>query len=330
MDDDRDDTLGGFSRAQRRAGVMACALALSLVTLAGWAGVARAAGPAPATGTVVSAASSPEGQVLVVGSGPQQNFAVYDLTSDAPPKFACSTTPFQLLGMTIPCTGSQNDALAEWPALTTVGRPIAGPGVRHALLGTVKRADLNAEQVTYAGHPLYLFDSTALSFTGNAVDEPAFPPWHGVWYLVSPKTGLAATNARTVTTSTIGSRQVLAGVMYTIAGGAPGPQPFPVYTYSLDRAGRSVCQRVCSVEFPPLLTTGPPQVPAGSSLDPRSLGVIVRSDGTHQVTYRGKPLYLDGTEQLSVSGSTIGFSGSGDGIKPSVHPAGTFSLVSPS
>jgi hypothetical protein len=68
---------------------------------------------------------------------------------------------------------------------------------------------------------------------------------------------------------------------------------------------------------------------AWQNLDQHSLGVIVRSDGIRQVTYTRQVAYLDGNELLNVTGSTITFSGSGGGAKPSVHPAGTFSLSFP-
>jgi len=43
-----------------------------------------------------------------------------------------------------------------WPALESSGKPTAGPGVRASLLSTVKLRG-GAQQVTYAGHPLYLY-----------------------------------------------------------------------------------------------------------------------------------------------------------------------------
>jgi predicted lipoprotein with Yx(FWY)xxD motif len=43
-----------------------------------------------------------------------------------------------------------------WPALQTSGRPTAGAGVRSSLLSTI-RLSTGASQVTYAGHPLYLY-----------------------------------------------------------------------------------------------------------------------------------------------------------------------------
>ena len=40
--------------------------------------------------------------------------------------------------------------------MISTGAPIALHGVNHSLVGTTKRAD-GSEQVTYAGHPLYLY-----------------------------------------------------------------------------------------------------------------------------------------------------------------------------
>jgi predicted lipoprotein with Yx(FWY)xxD motif len=71
------------------------------------------------------------------------------------------------------------------PAITTNGKPIAGPGVSRALLGRVYRKGVGW-QVTYAGHPLYLFDQGPGQVTGEGWFEPGLPPWHGIWWLMSP------------------------------------------------------------------------------------------------------------------------------------------------
>jgi predicted lipoprotein with Yx(FWY)xxD motif len=42
-----------------------------------------------------------------------------------------------------------------WPLDTTHGRPVAGPGVKRSLLGTIRVG--RTTQVTYAGHPLYTY-----------------------------------------------------------------------------------------------------------------------------------------------------------------------------
>jgi predicted lipoprotein with Yx(FWY)xxD motif len=56
-------------------------------------------------------------------------------------------------GTTSSCYGK---CATFWPPLITVGKPIAGPGVKASLLGTTKRKD-GKLQVTYKKHPLYTF-----------------------------------------------------------------------------------------------------------------------------------------------------------------------------
>jgi predicted lipoprotein with Yx(FWY)xxD motif len=51
------------------------------------------------------------------------------------------------------CNGA---CASAWPPLTTTGKPIAGPGLSAAKLGTTNRSDGRTE-VTYNGHPLYTF-----------------------------------------------------------------------------------------------------------------------------------------------------------------------------
>ena len=70
----------------------------------------------------------------------------------------------------------------QWPPLVLprgVTRPRAGPGVRAALLGTVRRGD-GALQETYNGWPLYLWqdDTAPGQATGQAEDM-------GLWYTVA-------------------------------------------------------------------------------------------------------------------------------------------------
>jgi predicted lipoprotein with Yx(FWY)xxD motif len=47
---------------------------------------------------------------------------------------------------------------------------------------------------------------------------------------------------------------------------------------------------VCALNWAPVLTSDFPA--AGPGVDQHALGIIVRPDGTHQVTYNGQPLYL--------------------------------------
>lgn len=137
---------------------------VAAIMVAGFVGIpilvsAAGAATAPAA-TMISVANSSFGKILVVGSGQYSGYTVYTLTSDDPPSFGCTTTVQQLPPGPIVCTGAEGGQ-SEWPAVTTTGTPVAGPGVKESLLGMVFRSDLGADQVTYAGHPLYLFDTSA-------------------------------------------------------------------------------------------------------------------------------------------------------------------------
>ena len=258
----------------------------------------------------MSAASTTSyGRVLVVGSGDYAGCSLYLLTSDqlhalSGANFACNDN-MNVLNM--PCDSDL------WPALLTKGAPVAGPGVNPGLLGTVTRTDLPAglssvEQVTYAGYPLYRFflDQTAGDTQGANLDDP-LPTPPGIWYLVDPRRGTPATGQAQLQleTAPVGGTgpddTVLAARMnndFSVFADAS----FPVYTLSRDhghkrgdarsqnRGHESACQGQCAVYWPPLLTSEWPE--AGPGVDQHAVGIIVRPDGTHQVTYNGLPLYL--------------------------------------
>jgi predicted lipoprotein with Yx(FWY)xxD motif len=253
------------------------------------------------------------GKILVVGSGQYQGYSVYFLTSDNPPSFGCTTTVQQLPPGPIACTGPEGGQ-SEWPAVTTTGAPVAGSGVKQNLLGTVFRSDLGTNQVTYGGHPLYLFDMSAGQITGEGWDEPGLPPWHGLWYLVSPK-GTPVPWAGMLTTSTIGGKTVLAAQMETLAGW----NAFPVYRYT-----KSECTGACALAWPPLLTAGIP----GTSGQVKASGLGTRkiAGGLSQVTYNGQALYLDGDETPNLSSGHIVLVGNGNDQK---EAGGSFHLVTP-
>jgi len=109
-----------------------------------------------ATGTKVTLHATSKGKVLATSTGR----TLYLYTPDGHNKSNC--------------TGSCS---AYWPPLITKGKPLAGTGVKKALLGTAKRgAKL---QVTYNGHPLYSYvgDSAPGQVTGEGTD--------GTWYVVT-------------------------------------------------------------------------------------------------------------------------------------------------
>lgn len=247
--------------------------------------------------TVSAVTKAPFGKVLVVGAGAYAGCSLYLLTSDqlhalSGADFACSHNA-NALGL--PCD------TVLWPALLTDGAPIAGSGVNPTLLGTVTRTDVlsgrSVQQVTYAGQPLYrfVFDESSDEIEGaNLFDPVTSPP--GTWYLVDPSRGHPATGRAQVQLETApvggtGSDEtVLAATMNNDFSLFPDAS-FPVYTSNADTGHTSVCQGECAAaHWAPVLTSQRPQ--AGPGVDQNALGIIVRDDGTHQVTYNGQPLYL--------------------------------------
>jgi predicted lipoprotein with Yx(FWY)xxD motif len=123
------------------------------------------AGSSPAAGsgaTVVKASRSSLGMILTDARGR----AVYLFEKDTGPRSSCYGT-----------------CATAWPPLLAAhGQPVAGSGVRAALLCTVRRAN-GSTQVTYGGHPLYYF--TADQQPGDISGEGS-QAFGGGWDLVSP------------------------------------------------------------------------------------------------------------------------------------------------
>jgi predicted lipoprotein with Yx(FWY)xxD motif len=285
--------------------------ALGLPALAGTA-------TASSTGTVISTANTAYGKALVVGSGKWAGYSLYFITSDHGTTFGCTSTPVKTAIGKLLCTGPSSDKKAEWPAITTTGSPVAGTGVTQSLLGTVERSF--GEQITYAGHPLYLFGSQPGKVTGEEWDEPGLPPWHGIWYLMAP-TGLALPWAGTLTTMTIEGQTVLAAQMMTQAGSTD----FPLYSFSSDTPSHSACGTgACARAWPALLTSGDPTVSAG--LSSSKVSTLHSRQGT-QVRYDGEPLYFYAFETVKVT-SSGSFSPKGSGANLYSY-GGLWSLVTP-
>jgi predicted lipoprotein with Yx(FWY)xxD motif len=297
---------------------------------------------APTGPVTVSAAWAPNyGRVLVIGSGAYQGCSLYLLTSDqlhalTGAAYACSDNP-NVKGK--PC-----DSIL-WPALLTQGAPIAGPGVNPRLLGTVTRTDLpglgTAQQVTYAGWPLYRFfrDEVPGETEGANLNDPVTTP-PGIWYLLNPRGGIPATGQAELELETAplagtgADQTVLAARMNNDYTPFPNAS-FPVYTLSGDHGswwshsrsdawGRgSACQGTCAVFWPPVLTSGWPE--AGPGVEQRGIGVIVRRDGSQQVTYHGRPLYLFNKDAYFGGASPVGTQGIyGAGA---LTPSGVFNTI---
>ena len=63
-----------------------------------------------------------------------------------------------------------------------------------------------------------------------------------------------------------------------------------LYLFDKEKTKTSECYGECAAAWPPVLTEGKPK--AGSGVDAGALGTTKRDDGSTQVTYDGKPMYL--------------------------------------
>ena len=268
---------------------------------------------AASKGSIVGVLAGPFGPMLVAGSGPSAGTALYFITSDHGSTFGCTTTKQSVGGGPYVCTGpSTSKKHVDWPAYTTTGTPVAGPGVKQSVLGEVDRKGVG-EQVTYNGHPLYLFDAIPGSPSGESWDEPSLPADHGMWWLLSPD-GVPVGSEGTLSMVTIKGHAYLGA---QVIDGAGGVVVVPVYAYS----GSTACAGQCAVAFPPLYAQGSPGLAPGLS---GTAGIVTRSDGSQQRSWNGKALYVFGDEGVAIGKSGLTVAGNGNGVKES---GGTFALI---
>jgi predicted lipoprotein with Yx(FWY)xxD motif len=127
----------------------------------GYGGRGAGASPPPAkqsptSKTAIRASNSGLGRILVDAQGR----TVYLFRKDAGTKSAC--------------TGA---CATAWPPVLSAGAPAAGSGINASLLGTTVRSD-GQRQVTYNGHPLYLFAGDQAPGDTNGEGSTGFgAPW---------------------------------------------------------------------------------------------------------------------------------------------------------
>jgi predicted lipoprotein with Yx(FWY)xxD motif len=138
-------------------------VALSVAACGGGGSAATAATPKTSSGAsaTVDVSKSGLGTILVSSAGR----TLYLFKADVGMQSACAG----------PC-------VAKWPPLVTTGKPSASSGLTASKLGTITRSD-GTRQVTYDGHPLYLFvkDHKPGDVTGQGVVAFGAP-----WFAVSP------------------------------------------------------------------------------------------------------------------------------------------------
>jgi predicted lipoprotein with Yx(FWY)xxD motif len=76
------------------------------------------------------------------------------------------------------CTGA---CAIDWPPLRATGKPVVGDGADPSIVATSARSD-GKPQVTYNGHPLYLFSGDQKPGDTNGEGVNAFG---GLWYALS-------------------------------------------------------------------------------------------------------------------------------------------------
>ena len=236
-------------RPRRLAAVVAVATAALLVAVA-TAAAGHSHGAAP--GAVVSLESTDLGRILVDAPGR----TLYLYTPDKTTKSTC-----------------YGQCASFWPPLLSAGAPHAGRGVRASLLGTTKRRD-GKLQVTYAGHPLYLFKEDSAS--GDAHGQG----FQNIWYAVSAS-GARVTTAPPPATIKL-AHTGLGDVLVDSKG-------MTLYMFTPDTSSTSACYGGCAALWPPLTLSGKLRSAAG--LQTPLLGTIQRTDGSTQITYAGHPLY---------------------------------------
>jgi predicted lipoprotein with Yx(FWY)xxD motif len=134
-----------------------------VVAACGGSGAATAAAPKTSTGAAatVGVSNSSLGSILV---NPSRR-TLYLFKADVGGKSAC--------------TGA---CASAWPPLVATGKPTAGSQLTAAKLGTTTRSD-GTQQVTYNGHPLYLYigDKKPGDVAGQGVTA-----FGAAWFALSP------------------------------------------------------------------------------------------------------------------------------------------------
>jgi len=139
--------------------------AVSLASTASAQDHLRAAGVARAA--KVQVRNSGVGRILTTASGQ----TLYRFTKDPRNKDTCAAI---------------SGCAKIWPPYTTSGHASAGSGARASLLSTI-RLPSGARQVTYAGHPLYLYAESREPLSTYYLGATQFG---GTWYAVNAAGGV--------------------------------------------------------------------------------------------------------------------------------------------
>jgi predicted lipoprotein with Yx(FWY)xxD motif len=147
----------------KRTCIFLAGILLTLISASALAGAHGASSPArPALFHTVELRKTGLGEVLVNSSGS----ILYEFSKDPAKKDTC-----------VKISGCSE----IWPALPVQGKPSAGAGVKASLLSTISLSG-GKKQVTYAGHPLYIYSAAPRS-TSYAGEKQ----FGGTWFAVNAK-----------------------------------------------------------------------------------------------------------------------------------------------
>lgn len=140
----------------------AAAVALVALVVAGCGGGGGNPTAAKAGGATINVADGGLGKILVDSKGR----TLYLFKKDSGTKSTCF-----------------GECAADWPPLRSAGKPTAGNGANASLVATTQRSDGRPE-VTYNGHPVYLFggDKQPGDMSGQGLSA-----FGGGWSVVSPQ-----------------------------------------------------------------------------------------------------------------------------------------------
>jgi predicted lipoprotein with Yx(FWY)xxD motif len=99
-----------------------------------------------------------------------------------------------------------------------------------------------------------------------------------------------------------------------------------VYLFVADTGTASTCYTQCATIWPPVLTTGAPQV--GTGVQASLLGTTTRTDGKVEVTYAGHPLYYFFKDKAAGDATGQGINGFG-GLWWVLSPSGAAITLKP-
>jgi predicted lipoprotein with Yx(FWY)xxD motif len=213
---------------------------------------------APTKTATVRVANSRLGRILVDSTGR----TLYLFKADVGTKSACFGA-----------------CATAWPPLLTGGKPAVRSGAMAALVGTTKRSD-GARQVTYNGHPLYLFikDQKPGNVTGQGVTA-----FGAAWFAVS-----SAGNQISSKPSGHG------GVSSSSHPAAPAPPPAAKAKPVPKPAAKVTPQPTPPPAAKPAPPAAKPAPPAAKPAPPASSGIPQNNGGDGDSDNNGGPSDGDG------------------------------------